>query len=190
MLLELAAAAKAHGPPPAPPIADKDLLSLLLTAEGLLFAALAVSVTLQTIAPGTYLPPSINKGRLAFGIFLAVGAVAVGTGATWWQLYAKGFPQDFFAPWPRRWPLRWRSSRSQSPPRHHVPRAKDPPEPSRTNPDGAQLGAPCARRDASRQDRRARSARTRRGVTRKRAADFDRRSPPSATTSASCARPA
>jgi hypothetical protein len=98
MLLELAAAAKAHGPPPAPPIADKDLLSLLLTAEGLLFAALAVSVTLQTIAPGTYLPPFINKGGLAFGIFLAVGAVAVGAGATWWQLYAKGFPQDFFAP--------------------------------------------------------------------------------------------
>ena len=95
MSVLLAAAHKAYGPLPTQPIAGKDLLGLLLTAEGLLFAALAVSVALQTLAPGTYLPKFVNNGGLAFYIFITVAAVAVGAGATWWRLYGDHLPASF-----------------------------------------------------------------------------------------------
>ena len=78
-------------------IPDGDLLAVLITAEGLLFAALAVGVTLQTLAPGTFLPAFVKKGWLAFSIFLVTLLVATGAGATWWQIYAHDFPQPWFA---------------------------------------------------------------------------------------------
>jgi hypothetical protein len=68
------------------------LLATLLTAEGLLFAALAVSVSLQALAPGTYLPKFIKSGALAFWIFVVISTVATGAGAQWYELYGPGFP--------------------------------------------------------------------------------------------------
>lgn len=79
----------------ASPIADGDLLAILLTAEGLLFAALAVGVTLQTLTEGNYLPPFVKKGWLAFSIASVTTLVAVGAGATWWRIFSEDCPEWF-----------------------------------------------------------------------------------------------
>lgn len=71
---------------------------MLLTAEGLLFATLAVGVTLQTLGPGAYLPRFIKNGGLAFWIALTIAAIAVGAGSAWWTIYAQSFPQQLIGP--------------------------------------------------------------------------------------------
>ncbi|HEV7564609.1 MAG TPA: hypothetical protein VGO31_01460 [Microbacteriaceae bacterium] len=71
-------------------------LTLLLTTESLLFAALNVSVALATPVVGgrNIRPRSIF--HLAAAVALALGVVAAAAGLAWWQIFASPWPDSWF----------------------------------------------------------------------------------------------
>ena len=71
----------------------KDALTILLTAESLLFAAFGISVTL-TAKTQTGLPAFLAQGYLAWWITLAITVVGVGAGAAWLAVYRDSWPDD------------------------------------------------------------------------------------------------
>lgn len=79
-----------------PAIPAGDLVAAFLTAEGLLFAALALVVALRGLPEGTYLPKFIRSGGLSGAISLVIGLVAVGAGTAWYDIYGAGFPASGF----------------------------------------------------------------------------------------------
>jgi hypothetical protein len=83
----LAQAAQASGTPPS----AGDLLALLITAEGLLFAALAIGVTIQSGTQERFLPKLIAKGGFAGLIFAVIFVVAVGAAASWYDVFGDDF---------------------------------------------------------------------------------------------------
>jgi hypothetical protein len=68
-----------------------DLLTLLMTAEGLLFAALAIGVSLQALGEGNYLPKFIKKGQLSGWIFVVITGVAIGAASAWYDVFGDTF---------------------------------------------------------------------------------------------------
>jgi hypothetical protein len=78
-----------------PTLTASDALILLATVESLLFAALAVSVTLAGRAE-TGGEPFVRGPRLAWSITAVIGVVSLGAFTSWLELFAgSGWPCGF-----------------------------------------------------------------------------------------------
>lgn len=81
------------GAEPPMPFDSADALSLLLTTEALLLAALTISVVLTEPSPSGR-NPLVARGWLAIAVALAITAVATGAGAAWVDLFTHPWPVE------------------------------------------------------------------------------------------------
>jgi hypothetical protein len=73
-------------------------LTILLTVESLIFAALGISVAVTAAVPGGR-SPYLAQGKLARRIALTLTAVAVAAGTAWWQVFMRPVRPDGFFAW-------------------------------------------------------------------------------------------
>lgn len=75
----------------APAFTDANALAVLLTAEGLLFAALSVSVSLSNVGNR---PRKMDMSPYAMGIVAAtvIAVIAFGAFAAWWEIFVPDWP--------------------------------------------------------------------------------------------------
>lgn len=72
-------------------ISTAEALSISITMEGLLFAAFAVGNKL-TEPSGEGRSPFYTQGWFGWCIVAAIGFIAVGAGATWWEQFGHDWP--------------------------------------------------------------------------------------------------
>jgi hypothetical protein len=87
-----------------PSFAPSDALLASLTVETLLFAVLTVSLTLVG-AGDRYVPKFIVKGHLTLAVALAITAVALAAGASWWEIFQSSSWPDGLRPMLEEWGL-------------------------------------------------------------------------------------
>jgi hypothetical protein len=72
-------------------------LTLLLTTESLLFAALSISVTLSSPTLGGRGITRRDVFRLAAAVVTVLGFIAIAAGFAWWQIFGDNWPTGWLS---------------------------------------------------------------------------------------------